>query len=52
MSSIGSCGSYLDGGAVHALQEAAVPMLDPTLVQNEMIHLQRHFQVRLIKNAR
>ena len=44
-SSIGSCGSYLDGGACHAFQEAAIPMLDPTLVQNEMVHLQRHFRV-------
>lgn len=43
--SIGSCGSYLDGGASHAFQEAAVPMLDPELVHNEMIHLQRHFRV-------
>ncbi|QYT01318.1 Aminotran_1_2 domain-containing protein [Trichoderma simmonsii] len=44
ISAIGSCGSYLDGGAVHALQEAAVPMLEPATVQNEMIHLQRHFR--------
>ncbi|EGR52864.1 Aspartate/tyrosine/aromatic aminotransferase [Trichoderma reesei QM6a] len=42
--SIGSCGSYLDGGAVHALQEAAIPMLEPSVVQTEMIHLQRHFR--------
>ncbi|UNI19991.1 hypothetical protein JDV02_006130 [Purpureocillium takamizusanense] len=45
ISAIGSCGSYLDGGACHAFQEAAIPMLDPTLVQNEMVHLQRHFRV-------
>ena len=45
ISSIGSCGSYLDGGASHAFQEAAVPMLEPTLVHNEMIHLQKHFRV-------
>ncbi|KAL3960185.1 hypothetical protein ACCO45_005302 [Purpureocillium lilacinum] len=44
ISAIGSCGSYLDGGACHAFQEAAIPMLDPTLVQNEMVHLQRHFR--------
>ncbi|EQL01650.1 hypothetical protein G6O67_005944 [Ophiocordyceps sinensis] len=44
ISAIGSCGSYLDGGACHAFQEAAIPMLEPTLVQNEMVHLQRHFR--------
>lgn len=42
--SIGSCGSYLDGGANHAFQEAAVSFLEPKLVQEEMIHLQRHFR--------
>lgn len=41
---IGSCGSYLDGGANAPFQEAAVPMLDPTLVRNEMACLQRHFR--------
>ncbi|ATY66748.1 aminotransferase class I and II [Cordyceps militaris] len=44
ISAIGSCGSYLDGGANHAFQEAAVQFLDPTLVQEEMVHLQRHFR--------
>jgi aspartate/methionine/tyrosine aminotransferase len=44
ISAIGSCGSYLDGGAVHALQEAAIPMLEPDLVKVEMTHLQRHFR--------
>ncbi|KAI3555392.1 aminotransferase class I and II [Colletotrichum abscissum] len=42
--SIGSCGSYLDGGANHPFQEAAIPMLDPTLVKTEMISLQKHFR--------
>lgn len=28
---IGSCGSYLDGGTNAPFQEAAVPMLEPTL---------------------
>ncbi|KAL2759639.1 hypothetical protein ACRALDRAFT_1060356 [Sodiomyces alcalophilus JCM 7366] len=41
---IGSCGSYLDGGASHPFQEASIPMLDPTLVKQEMICLQRHFR--------
>nr|XP_036585799.1 uncharacterized protein CTRU02_03950 [Colletotrichum truncatum]KAF6795990.1 hypothetical protein CTRU02_03950 [Colletotrichum truncatum] len=42
--SIGSCGSYLDGGANHPFQEAAIPMLDPTLVKEEMVFLQKHFR--------
>jgi aspartate/methionine/tyrosine aminotransferase len=41
---IGSCGSYLDGGACHPFQEAAVPMLEPSLVKKEMIALQTHFR--------
>ncbi|OAA60912.1 Pyridoxal phosphate-dependent transferase, major domain protein [Niveomyces insectorum RCEF 264] len=40
---IGSCGSYLDGGANVPFQEAAVPMLEPQLVHQEMAALQRHF---------
>ncbi|KAI9741397.1 MAG: hypothetical protein M1834_003114 [Cirrosporium novae-zelandiae] len=41
---LGSCGSYLDGGANVPFQEAAVPMLDPPKVINEMRALQRHFR--------
>ena len=48
INSIGSCGSYLDGGAAHPFQEAAIPMLEPSLVKHEMIHLQRHFRVSLV----
>lgn len=44
ISAIGSCGSYLDGGAAHPFQTAAIPFLEPSLVKNEMIHLQRHFR--------
>jgi len=44
---IGSCGSYLDGGANVPFQEAAVPMLEPTKVRNEMKALQKHFMVCL-----
>ncbi|KAK1778466.1 pyridoxal phosphate-dependent transferase [Copromyces sp. CBS 386.78] len=40
---IGSCGSYLDGGTNVPFQEAAIPMLEPTLVKAEMKALQRHF---------
>jgi aspartate/methionine/tyrosine aminotransferase len=36
-------GSYLDGGASHVLQEAALPLLEPELVRSEMKALQQHF---------
>ncbi|MCJ1230350.1 hypothetical protein MMC12_007023 [Toensbergia leucococca] len=41
---IGSCGSYLDGGANVPFQEAAIPMLEPTKVLEEMKALQTHFR--------
>ncbi|KAI9863995.1 MAG: hypothetical protein M1824_006033 [Vezdaea acicularis] len=41
---IGSCGSYLDGGANVPFQEAAIPMLEPKKVLLEMQALQRHFK--------
>ncbi|EPS37874.1 hypothetical protein H072_8349 [Dactylellina haptotyla CBS 200.50] len=41
---IGSCGSYLDGGTNVAFQEAAVPMLEPAKVKEEMKALQVHFK--------
>lgn len=41
---IGSCGSYLDGGANVPFQEAAIPMLEPNRVLNEMKALQTHFR--------
>ena len=40
---IGSCGSYLDGGANVPFQEAAIPMLEPDKVLREMKALQKHF---------
>lgn len=40
---IGSCGSYLDGGANVPFQEAAVSMLEPDKVLKEMKALQAHF---------
>ncbi|KAL8786426.1 MAG: hypothetical protein Q9195_008225 [Heterodermia aff. obscurata] len=43
---IGSCGSYLDGGTNVPFQEAAVPMLEPDKVLNEMKALQRHFKAK------
>lgn len=41
--SLGSSGSYLDGGANVPFQKAAVPMLEPSLVRTEMKALQKHF---------
>lgn len=43
ISALGSCGSYLDGGANVPFQEAAVKMLEPSLVHSEMVALQTHF---------
>ncbi|CAI7568720.1 hypothetical protein N7533_005768 [Penicillium manginii] len=40
---LGSAGSYLDGGANVPFQEAAIPMLEPSLVREEMKALQTHF---------
>jgi hypothetical protein len=40
---ISRTGSYLDGGASHTLQDAAVPLLEPALVRQEMKALQEHF---------
>lgn len=45
---IGSCGSYLDGGANVPFQEAAISMLEPNKVRKEMQALQRHFRVRCL----
>ncbi|KAG9242415.1 pyridoxal phosphate-dependent transferase [Calycina marina] len=41
---IGSCGSYLDGGANVPFQETAIPMLEPEKVRKEMVALQSHFR--------
>jgi aspartate/methionine/tyrosine aminotransferase len=43
---LGSCGSYLDGGTNVPFQEAAVEMLDPPKVKQEMKALQRHFKMK------
>jgi aspartate/methionine/tyrosine aminotransferase len=40
---IGSCGSYLDGGANVPFQQAAVDLLEPSFVTREMAALQAHF---------
>lgn len=40
---LGSCGSYLDGGSNVPFQLAAIPMLEPSKVLQEMKALQTHF---------
>jgi aspartate/methionine/tyrosine aminotransferase len=44
ISALSSAGSYLDGGTNYPFQEAAIPFLEPTLVKQETIALQRHFK--------
>ncbi|KAI9257724.1 pyridoxal phosphate-dependent transferase [Helicostylum pulchrum] len=46
ISSMESAGSFLEGGANHPLQIAAIPFLDPTKFKNEAKSLQRHFQAK------
>jgi len=43
---LGSCGSYLDGGTNVPFQEAAIPMLEPKRVREEMRALQTHFKMK------
>ncbi|RKP15194.1 aminotransferase [Piptocephalis cylindrospora] len=46
VSSMQAAGSFLDGGANHPLQEAALPMLDPKHYRSEARALQRHFRAK------
>ncbi|KAF8636506.1 hypothetical protein AX17_003320 [Amanita inopinata Kibby_2008] len=39
-------GSFLDGGANHPMQLAAIPLLDPDRVALEKVSLQRHFKAK------
>ncbi|ELU45403.1 hypothetical protein AG1IA_00569 [Rhizoctonia solani AG-1 IA] len=39
-------GSFLDGGANHPLQLAAVPLLDPEYVKQSKLALQKHFRAK------
>jgi len=43
ISALSQSGSFLDGGANHPLQVAAVPLLNPEHVKAEKIALQKHF---------
>lgn len=44
ITALSQSGSFLDGGANHPLQLAAIPLLDPMYVQTEKVALQRHFK--------
>ncbi|THH27778.1 hypothetical protein EUX98_g6412 [Antrodiella citrinella] len=46
ISALSQSGSFLDGGANHPLQLAAIPLLDPAHVQREKISLQKHFKAK------
>ena len=40
---IASAGSFLDGGANHPFQNAALPLLDPRNAEQETLAIQKHF---------
>ncbi|KZT09777.1 aminotransferase [Laetiporus sulphureus 93-53] len=44
ITALSQSGSFLDGGANHPLQLAAIPLLDPARVKLEKLSLQRHFK--------
>jgi aspartate/methionine/tyrosine aminotransferase len=46
ITALSQSGSFLDGGANHPLQLAALPLLDPQHVHNEKIALQKHFKMK------
>ncbi|KAI9252386.1 aminotransferase [Phascolomyces articulosus] len=46
VSSMQSCGSFLEGGANHPLQLAAIPLLNPDVYRNEAKYLQQHFRAK------
>jgi len=46
VTALSQSGSYLDGGANHPMQLAAVPLLDPAHVALEKVALQKHFKAK------
>ncbi|KAF8479168.1 aminotransferase [Russula ochroleuca] len=46
ITALSQSGSFLDGGANHPLQLAAIPLLDPQHVQYERVALQKHFKMK------
>ncbi|KAL5529570.1 hypothetical protein ACEPAG_5555 [Sanghuangporus baumii] len=46
ITALSQSGSFLDGGANHPLQLAAIPLLDPQHCLQEKIALQKHFKMK------
>ncbi|EJU00767.1 PLP-dependent transferase [Dacryopinax primogenitus] len=46
ISALSQSGSFLDGGANHPLQLAAIPLLRPEVAQQDKIALQKHFKMK------
>jgi len=46
ITALGQAGSFLDGGASHVIQVAAIPLLEPSRVKQDRIALQRHFKAK------
>ncbi|GLB34796.1 putative aminotransferase class I and II [Lyophyllum shimeji] len=46
ITALSQSGSFLDGGANHPLQLAAIPLLDPARVALEKVALQKHFKAK------
>ncbi|KAF9032099.1 PLP-dependent transferase [Hymenopellis radicata] len=46
VTALSQSGSFLDGGANHPMQLAALPLLDPVFVRSEKIALQKHFKMK------
>ena len=41
-----SAGSFIDGGAAHSIQEAAIPLLDPYYANQEAMLIQENFAAK------
>jgi len=46
VSALSQSGSFLDGGASHPLQVAAIPLLEPSRVHQDKVALQKHFKMK------
>ncbi|SCV72184.1 BQ2448_4878 [Microbotryum intermedium] len=46
VTALGSVGGYLDGGANHVLQMAAIPLMEPSRVEQDRLALQKHFKAK------
>ncbi|KAG1903858.1 pyridoxal phosphate-dependent transferase [Suillus fuscotomentosus] len=46
ITALSQSGSFLDGGANHPMQLAALPLLEPSRVKIEKVALQRHFKAK------